>query len=783
MEHGEKLQLRTSVRDLVEFVLRSGDIDNRYGGVSDTDAMQEGSRIHREIQSAQGPYYTPEVTLRELFSFEKYDLLLEGRADGILAEENQDVCIDEIKGVYRKIKKPVPVHVAQAKCYAYMYALQEGLSQVQVQMTYCYIPDMDIQQFRETYSMEELTLWIQGVLEEYEKWMNFRIDWVKERQASIQTLEFPFPYREGQDKLVRNVYLSIKREKNLFLQAPTGVGKTISTMYPAIQAMGQEYTDRIFYLTAKTITAKVAIDTVALLQSKGYHGKLIQITAKEKLCFCEEMECNPEHCEYAKGHFDRVNDAVFELLQEKDILGRQEITEYAKKHKVCPFEMCLDASLWVDHIVCDYNYAFDPNVQLQRFFAHQSKKNHVFLVDEAHNMVERAREMFSAEIYKEDFLVVKRIMGNVSKSVTRALTRCNKEMLRLKKGSSGELETLDSVSNLAGDLQNLQEKMQQFLAKRIEFQEKKTFLDLYFKVRHFNLIYDMVGKGYRIYTQIDAEGRFFVKLFCIDPSENLQEILDKARSTIYFSGTLLPIQYYSSLLSKKKDDYKIYADSVFTEEQRLLLIGNDVTTLYGKRTSQLFETIARYIKEIVSAKKGNYMVFFPSYQMMEDVRNAFIFLAGQDTELLIQRTGMEESEREDFLREFEKKRAKSLVAFCVMGGIFGEGIDLTGDSLIGAIVVGTGIPQISPERDLVKTFFDERNGQGFDYAYRYPGMNKVQQAAGRVIRTTEDRGIVLLLDERFLQNKNLQTFPREWKHYEICDLNTFSDKVHKFWAE
>lgn len=776
-------QVKISVRNLVEFVLRSGDIDNRRGKAGQKEAMQEGSRIHRKIQRRMGASYQPEVPLKIEILKGEYQIVIEGRADGIIIEETE-VTIDEIKGMYmdlHALEEPVEVHLAQAKCYAYIFALQQELERISVQMTYCNLDTEEIRRFKETYDFTEIEEWFKNVLNSYEKWAEFQYRAKKERNASIAELEFPYPYREGQRNLAAGVYRTIKREKNLFIQAPTGTGKTITTVFPAVKAVGEELADKIFYLTAKTITRTVAKEAFDLLRNHGYQGRVLTITAKEKLCLCEEMDCNPVHCPYAKGHYDRVNDAVFDLIQKVKDITRERLISQAEDFLVCPFELCLDISLWSDVIICDYNYVFDPNVYLKRFFAEGIKGDYLFLVDEAHNLVERGREMYSAVLYKDDFLHIKKILKEYSRKCTAALEKCNRHLLELKRECEN-YEILDNIGTLVFSLMQLGAALDEFFEKEIIFQEKKEVQDFYLKLRHFMNMYERLDENYVIYTEHETDGRFKLKLYCVDTAVNLQECLDKGKSTIFFSATLLPIQYYKKLLSTKRDNYAVYAQTVFSEDQRLLVIGEDVSSKYTRRNEEEFAKIAQYIYETAKGKKGNYMVFFPSYKMLEQVLEKFYALNLGEMECVIQETGMREQEREEFLERFRAKRENTLVGFCVMGGIFSEGIDLKEEALIGAVIVGTGLPQVSNEREILKNYYDRRSREGFDYAFRYPGMNKVLQSAGRVIRTMEDKGVIVLLDERFLQREYLRMFPREWDSYQKATVKNIREEVKRFWS-
>lgn len=880
-----KEEIRISVRRLVEFVLRHGDIDNRHQAAPD-NAMQEGSRIHRMIQRRMGTEYQAEVPLKISFEETGYLLTVEGRADGIIHHEGR-VIIDEIKGVYRdpaRWRDPMPLHLAQAKCYAYIYGLQQELQQIQVRITYCHIPTEELRYFYLDYTFAELRQWFEELMGSYRRWADYSWNWKRIRQASISGLKFPFSYREGQRELAADVYRTIYHGKKLFLEAPTGVGKTISTIYPAVQAMGQGKGDKLFYLTAKTITRTVADDTLELLREKGLRFKSVMLTAKEKICFMEETECNPDYCPYAKGHYDRINDAVYDLLTARESFSRERIEEYAEKHHVCPFEMCLDMSLFADAVICDYNYLFDPHVYLKRFFADSSEGDYIFLIDEAHNLLERGREMYSAALVKETLLELRRELkqtvaseisgkgkkGDISGQLTWELTgdmtdkltevaespeeetreseadetlyhlsavkrhaakgrsvlvrqgyadkmlyqleKCNRAMLLMKRecDQSCVVQDIDSVVQ---PLMRLQAVLDDYLAEQEEGQPavRELLLDFYFEISHFLEMYELADENYAKYTQLQEDGSFLLKLFCMNPAENLRRCMERGRSSILFSATFLPIQYYKKLLGGDAEDYEVYAKSVFNPAKQALFIAGDVTSKYTRRSETEYYNIAAYIEEIVKNRHGNYMVFFPSYTFMYAIYEIYTeHFCKEGCRCIIQGERMSEAEREDFLAQFRgsdsdvsttgvisavadvmaesiaveiEEEDSILIGFCVLGGIFSEGIDLKNDDLIGAVIVGTGFPQVCFERELLKDFFDGDGESGFDYSYRFPGMNKVLQAAGRVIRTVEDVGIVALLDERFLQPAYRRMFPREWEHFETVTLGTVAKRVERFWNE
>lgn len=858
-------EVRISVRRLVEFILRHGDIDNRHRQSSE-NAMQEGNRIHRMIQRRMGADYRAEVPLRFTMPTDDYILTIEGRADGIIVND-EGVTIDEIKGTYRdvaRMKVPGMLHIAQAKCYAYMYGLKENLSEIRVRITYCNIETENLRYFYEDYRFEQLEKWFLALIAEYRRWADYNWEWRRIRQDSIENLQFPFPYREGQKELVSYVYQTIYHQKKLFLEAPTGVGKTISAIFPAIKSIGKNRGDRLFYLTAKTITRTVADDTLALLRMQGLHFKSVVLTAKEKICFMEQTECNPEYCPYAKGHYDRINEAVYDLMTHKESFGRETIEEYAIKYQVCPFEFCLDMSLFADGIIGDYNYLFDPHVYLKRFFGEGAEKgNYLFLIDEAHNLLERGREMYSAALLKEDFLRLKKriqdsireelenteetrkkgeIVGQLSLDITgqriemeksgvaetvfrtgdsakktpggkgnsilvrlgygeklkHRLDRCIKELALLKKECI-EYEIVEKMDGFVNALQALYNTLSDYLEEQENGKVKvrEEILDFYFRTSHFLDIYEKTDEHYVKYTQIQENGEFLIKLFCVNPRNNLKECMGRGRSSILFSATFLPVQYYKELLGGDEEDYEVYAQSVFNQEKRALFIADDVTSKYSRRSDREYYKIAAYIREIVKNRHGNYMVFFPSYSFMQQIYELYVDkFADDEQECIRQQEIMSEEDRENFLNRFKgngnlaveevvhmeiEEEDHTLIGFCVLGGIFGEGIDLKKDSLIGVIIVGTGLPQVCLERELLKAYFDERNEGGFDYAYRYPGMNKVLQAAGRVIRTAEDVGIIALLDERFLQFSYRRLFPREWTYYETVGVDTIAKRVERFW--
>ena len=780
----EKPRVRISVRNLVEFILRSGDLDNSSGTSGDKEAMLKGGRLHRKIQRSMKGDYQAEVSLKKESEYDDVVIQVEGRADGIFTEDGA-VYIDEIKGTYGNVQAmdmPIPVHRAQAMCYGMIWGEKEGISEIHIQMTYAHLETEETRRFREDFSIEELKGWYQKLLDAYHKWIAYSLNWKKERNASMKDLQFPFPYREGQRDIVSGVYHTVSSGKTLFVQAPTGVGKTMSAIFPSVRAIGEGKGETLFYLTAKTITGTVAQEAFHILREKGLKFKVTAITAKEKLCFQDTPECTPEKCPYAKGHFDRVNDAVYELWTTEEVYSREVIRAHAEKWQVCPFEMCLDLSIWVDGIICDYNYVFDPNVHLKRFFGENISGDYIFLIDEAHNLVERGREMYSAGISRQSLVALRKKIRKRFSKLARTLDKANRQMMELEENLA---ETGKGYPNpgvlpitfltISGELEEILEE------KELEEELRREILEFYFIVRDFLNVSELVDENYVVYTENNAEEGFRLRLFCVNPAENLGEYLKKGKSAIFFSATMFPMLYYRELLTTDRDAYGIYVQSPFPKENRRILIGSDVSSRYTRRNRAEYRKIAGYIARCVWQRQGNYMVFFPSYRLMEDVLQVYEEEFSVDwVRCVCQTPDMTEQEREGFLEEFQEREG-TLVGFCVLGGIFSEGVDLTGESLIGAVIVGTGLPQIGSQREILKEYYDKKNHCGFDYAYRYPGMNKVLQAAGRVIRTKEDKGVILLLDDRFWDRDYQEIFPREWQDRTGCRLDTVEGAVETFW--
>ncbi|MCY9670641.1 ATP-dependent DNA helicase [Paenibacillus alginolyticus] len=784
-----------SVRSLVEYVYRSGSIES---GFRTSRALTEGTKAHQKVQKQYGESDQHEVYVSAEIPYEDLLFVIDGRCDGLLLDaDGVSVTVDEIKSTSSDIgqieEDSYPVHWAQAKCYAYMVAKDRGLSRMRIQLTYMQVDTEETRRFVVEVSSDELEQFMLDVLERYYPYAQARNEHELRRNQSIKELSFPFPnYREGQRKLAGAVYKTINEGRKLFAKAPTGIGKTMSTLFPSVKAIGEGLLQRIFYLTARTTTRTAAEEAYSLLHAGGLQLHVVTITAKEKVCFKEEVRCSKEHCEFADGYYDRVNEAVLDLLRHETIMTRTVIESYARKHRVCPFEFSLDVAYAADAVICDYNYIFDPRVNLKRLFEEQKRQTSL-LVDEAHNLVDRAREMYSSSLNKSDFLALQREFKGARAELHDAAKAINQYFIAMRKQIGDrqmqvEPELPEALIGLLDVFIAAAEKElagARGLASPGSLQGAETepataappaaplLLETYFGAQNFVRIAKLYDERYVTFMECDRN-EVRVKLFCLDPSHLLQQMGKGYRSHVFFSATLSPLSYFMDTLGAGEDDYSVTVPSPFSKEQLDVFV-QPLSTRYQDRERSR-EPIARSLYELLAKRSGNYLVFFPSYAYMSSVYEAFTDLVGEQEALhpeqpelrvLVQQTQMSEEEREHFLAEFQAGTEKTHVGFAVMGGIFSEGIDLVGDRLTGVAVVGVGLPQLGPERNLIKAYMDRTGKNGYEYAYVFPGMNKVQQAGGRLIRSETDRGVLLLIDDRYLQPLYQRLLPEEWRGYTV----------------
>ncbi len=798
-----------SVRSLVEFVLQAGDL--MPGGFQKRDRAQAGTQGHRRVQRARPEGYQTEVEVS--FRLEEEEPPLEvrgqpplevrgqpplevrgqpplevrGRIDGLYADQ-EPVILEEIKTTTLPLdmigEGHNPLHWAQAQCYAFMLARQENLNEVRIHLTYFHLDSQVEKTFEQQYSAAELESFFFGLVTVYLAWFRKVQARQAQRDCSIQALDFPYDdYRPGQRDMAVAVYKTIRDRERLYVQAPTGVGKTIAALFPAIKAVGLGLADKIFYLTAKTPGRLVAEETLEDMRRIGLQFKSVTLTAKEKICFCPPANCDPEECIYARNYFGKVKTALGEI-DHHDGFNRSLIEQIAQAHEICPFEFSLDLALWVDCIICDYNYAFDPRVYLRRFFD-LSTYAFIFLVDEAHNLPDRARSMYSAELDKKTVLALRRALKADLPALAKKLSAINKILLDKRKACQAEglgaLVERESPGKLLEAVRDFSQKAEDWLVLNRLSEFRQELLDFYFECINYLRTAEYFDTFYVSYFEPQGKAGLKAKLFCLDPAPMLAAPLDRSQSAVFFSATLLPMDYFQKLLTGSVEHPARVFRSPFPPHNVRLLVHNRISTKYRRRADS-YAPIASAIEAICGAQAGNYLVFFPSYAYMTAVLDLVKERLPGD-QLLVQDRGMTEAAREDFLAQFSAENAGTLIGFAVMGGIFGEGIDLVGERLIGAVVVGVGLPQVGLEPDLIKSYFDQQNGNGFAYAYQYPGFNRVLQATGRVIRTETDRGIIVLIDERFTHSRYRRLFPPHWRGFQVIQRDCeIKDQLTRFWA-
>ncbi|QOR34943.1 ATP-dependent DNA helicase [Clostridium sp. 'deep sea'] len=783
-------KIKISVGDFVQFAFKSGDIKSVF--LSNNRAV-DGIKAHQKIQKRfKNEYinFESEITIKHEFTIENTNIELNGRIDGIFKDNIPT--ITEIKSVAIDLAEITEdyslLHWAQCKVYALMYALQNDLNQIIVQLTYVELNNYETKQFNKQYEVSELREFVGKALESYLVFAKLQLEYNCLKEQSIKQLVFPFgSYRKGQKKLVSSVYKVILMQEKLFVRAPTGIGKTMATIFPAVKSLAKQ-NGKIFYLTAKTIGRDVAEKAFYLLEQHGLVMRRIVITAKDKVCLNCERKCDAEYCKYAKGHFDRVNEALLALLKYTNHYNRDVIQQYAELFTVCPYELTLDLSLYCDCIICDYNYAFDPSAVLKRYFVegngwfYDGDNNYIFLIDEAHNLVDRARSMYSSSISKKAILEQKKKLKDKDKFLYKYLNKMNKLLIEQRKVCETTSTIVEQNYNeeFVDLVRGVIHRTEKIFAQLVDWQHLDALLEFYFDCYDFLKKIELYDERYvTIYEKIQDE--LIMRLFCLDPSNNLKNYLNNASSAVLFSATLTPINYFVKILGGDENSYGLSLAAPFNASNLCLVVNQGISTKYQDR-EHTYQQVVNTIHSAVNNKKGNYLVFFPSYKYMLDVYELYIQQVNESIEVMVQERYLNEYEKEEFINAFNENLEHSLVAFVVLGGMFSEGIDLKGEKLSGAIIVGVGLPSLCLERNLIKQHFDKEYGTGFQYSYMYPGMNKVLQAAGRVIRTSTDTGIVILIDTRFAHNYYQKLFPPEWKYARyVTDGSNIKKLVTDFW--
>lgn len=773
-------QIELSVHELVDFVLRKGDIDSRS---FNSMTMQEGTRIHNIYQSKQGSNYLKEYPLKGIFSYEDSLVYLSGRSDGIILEEVP--IIEEIKSTNCDLnsffKENEEWHLGQAICYGYLYAIEKGLDKVKIRLTYISQVNNDILKKNYCYKTDELLTKIHQYFDVYFQFARIIETRKNRRNESLSELRFPFSNaREGQMELIDFTKQAIESADSRFAEASTGIGKTMATIFSTLSYLKEDKLDKVFYLCPKNTNFDNAAKALEILNKEGYLLSYTEIRARSKMCpYKLEKTCNPDDCPLTVGYYSKLKDVLKDCLVHENLLNSEIIDKYAKKYDVCPFELSLDFSVYTDFVVCDYNYAFHPISYLRRFFEVPDKTYRIFaLVDEAHNLIDRARDMFTVTFSEEDYKNLKKeLKGYRNPEINKILRKINQDLRLFKQFEFNDqpiiLEQLDSkfiqhITKLRSEINVLETDN-----PKLKLKKGKDFLiDLY----KFIVINDLLNDGFKIILD-NKYDNLTIKLFCIDPSSFINKSLFHFLGTLFFSATLTPIDYFQKV-NLNRDGFKtISLPSPFNPNNFFLIINDNISIKYKDRDKTL-EEVVKEINIFVSKKVGNYLIFVPSFEYSRKIEKYFI----NDNRFVFQTATMTNKDKDDFLANFKENPQESRIGVCVISGSFAESIDLTGDRLIGVVIVGVGLPQVNFENNLVKDFYIQKEMNGYEFAYMNPGINKVLQALGRVIRTQNDKGSALIIDSRYAQSHYFSILKDRYKNYtKIKDSNGLIKALNSFY--
>jgi len=772
--------IKMTAKEIVQFIHSGGDLTSEY---SSNKRALEGIEAHKFLQDQYTEEDKKELPVETLFDYKDYSFYITGRMDGLL-QEGSKIIIEEIKSTKTDLGlidiNSRPEHLMQAKMYAYMYCMKEGLKSINVRLTYITVDDFKIKSFNKRYNMSQLTRFFVSTIEEYTKWLEIFDQHQKDKITSIEGLNFPFEdYREGQYTFMGAVYQTLMANDILYSIAPTGIGKTIASIYSSLKTIKNEK-EKIFYLTAKNAGKTIAVDTINLLKNNGLVCKTVVINSKEAMCQMDTVDCDPDICPYAKGYYDRLKEALNDIFVHDDVYDMKLIKDYGEYHKICPHEFSLSISNFSDVVICDYNYAFDPRVHLIRYFEDEYYTPKL-LIDEAHNMVDRSRSMYSSSLHRETLVELKKATSKIKPSPRSSIQKLIDyidqfvEDNEIKKARFYHQEELDY--DLLKYVERIVNKIDQILAENKKFDTRKKVLDCYFELLQFTRISEYYSGDYK-YVVEEVNGDIRITELCLDASKYILDVINRrASGTVFFSATLDPLDYYVQLITNKEGK-SIRIPSPFKQKHLGIFVEGTTSTRYKDRDRSVGRIIDT-IYGMLETKVGNYIVFFPSYKYMDMVLQEF-----DETEYItfIQERNMSQRARSKMLDEFSQKGEESKIGFFVLGGSFSEGIDYVGDMLNGVLIIGVAMPQFNQYNELLRNHFDEKFDSGFDYAYTYPGMNKVVQAVGRVIRTEEDRGIAILFDDRYTHRKYKSLFPKQWSHYQKIEDNDFvQTALEKFW--
>lgn len=749
------MNYRVSVRSLVEFTARRGDLDLRF---TPAPTPEEGLLGHQIIAKRRPVHYENEVRLSGSYP----GLEVSGRADGYDPIAN---CVEEVK-TYRSTLERIPnnqrhVHIAQAKIYGWLLCQSRGLKEVTVAVVYYHVITGEEYSEPETFTAVELERFFNQHCDAFLAWAEAETAHRQRRNTSLQALEFPHnTYRTGQKSLANEVYRAARDERVLLAQATTGIGKTLATLFPQLRAMGEYNTDRVFFLTAKTPGRQLALDALSTLRNSCYDLQLrvLEYVARDKACLHKDKVCHGESCPLAQGFYDRLP-AAREAAAQQRWLDHEEVQRIAREHELCPYYLAQEMAKWSDVFVGDYNYYFDMSALLFALTILREWRV-TLLIDEAHNLVDRARSMYTASLDSADLEAAQQAAPT---KIRRHFQRVGEEWHRAFRDQTEGYKRYDMLpSDLLKALQRLVSELTDLLSERPSGLPSEL-MSYYFTALLFLRLSESFG-DHSLFDVVVADPTnpltpTTLTLRNILPAKFLENRFNSAVSSTLFSATLSPTAYFQDLLGLPENTQALDVASPFTSDQLSVRIAQDISTRFLDRPNSIAPICQCIAKQFVK-EPGNYLAFFSSYSYLDTVLAA-LKQYNPALPLRAQQAGMNEAERQAFLDSFTEDSQQ--IGFCVLGGAFSEGIDLPGKRLIGAFITTLGLPARNDINQEIERRMEERFGRGFDYAYYYPGLQKVVQAAGRVIRTERDRGVIYLLDERYARSQAIALLPSWWQ--------------------
>lgn len=749
-----------AVKDIATFLYSSGDLTSEF---FQNSSKQDGKKAHSFLQRQYNSDSKKEYYIKHTFTYKEDEITIHGFIDGVLKEKGS-IILEEIKSTKEDLKKIDldyhKEHLAQLKLYGYLYAYINNMSNVNLRLTYISVSDYKTKSIDLNVSFEELSNFFIKSIEDYTTWYQTLYEASNLKLDTLKNIEFPFKTkRQGQMDLMKATYLTMKSNSILYAIAPTGIGKTMAVIFSTLKSMTKP-NEKLFYLTAKTVGKEVAIKSFEMLIQNGLSLRVVALRAKQKSCQMNYDHCDPESCPFAKGYFQRLRDAIEDIYNNELIYTYDKILAYANKYTLCAFEFSLDLSYFCDAIICDYNYVFDPKAHLIRYFDEDEYQPKI-LVDEAHNLVERSKEMYSARLDSKIPFYLEELISSYDYSITKNVKNFYNELEKYNELTNEDLFYYSHFQDdvMLSSLKQIVSKCEVILSDNKDIKDKDEILKNYFMIKDFTDTSEYFEDNHIFLIKQLQDKSYEIILKCCDASSFIYETIKlKTKGIVFFSATLFPINYYMDLLTKGNGKY-ISLPSPFDKDNLKLIIKDNVSTKYKDRQNTVLD-ICSVINTLVNSKKGNYIVFFPSYKYVELILEHLEVL---NTELIVQKSNMTDKEKDKILDKFKDTKKAHLGLF-VLGGSFSEGIDFEGDLLNGVIIVGVGLPMVNIENNILSNFFETKYSKGFDYAYTYPGFNKVVQAAGRVIRTEYDRGVVILIDQRYKYRLYQELMPDMWSN-------------------